>query len=57
MDELTSEQEDLILEAGRKCVCEMCNESFSEEDLDFVSIEGGDSLLVCRSCEEVMKND
>lgn len=53
--ELTSEQEDLVLEAGRQTRCESCKELFFEEDIDFIKTEGEDGLMVCRNCEADVK--
>ncbi|MHA1868687.1 MAG: hypothetical protein ACTSXD_11640 [Candidatus Heimdallarchaeaceae archaeon] len=35
--------------------CEICKEVFDIEELDFIRLDGGESWLVCRNCEEEIK--
>ena len=32
--------------------CEMCHDWFNIDDLDFISVDENESILVCNNCEE-----
>ncbi len=55
MEELTKEQEDIVLEQGReqmKIKCDFCKDDFDEEDMDLCPIDEGEIVWLCRSCED-----
>ena len=55
MEELTKKQEDFVSEQGReqmKITCDFCKEEFDEEDMDLCLIDEGETVWLCRSCEE-----